>query len=388
MKKLVIITHEPLTRNLKRIFYIEEYRAAGFNVSIWDISAIANKGLKLNDQVEDEAIIIVDNLNQMDSLLNSNDNKNTIYIPQVPYSWKNREIIKLLSDHQAYCIQIEYYANAYTKTTLKEKLLKLLQFERYAELAKIKIEQKAYKIFCSKHNINIPQQNFTSLALDKTATSYINHPDYESYLDILQKQQNTERKPFIVFIDNYFPLHPDLLFHHGLKLGGADKYQQSLRNLFDYLENKYKMPVIIAAHPKAEYSPETFGNREIKKYMTADLVLNSSYVVQHTSNSISYAILANQPLALITTNGYNKVKHLVKDLRKLARITDLKIFNTDKDKYQNFEFRQIQDKVRQDYIETYLHREELDNSRNADILIEAFKDCKIDQFVGTESVSN
>lgn len=378
MKNIVIITHEPLTRNLKRIFYIDEYRSAGFDVAVWDISAITNKGLRLSDQVEDKAIIKVESLSQLNTLLSNNDNKNTLYIPQVPYSWRNREVIKLLSDHQAYCIQIEYYANAYTKTTLKEKLLKLLQFERYAELAKIKFEQKAYKMFCTRHNINIPQKNFTSLALDKTATNYINHPDYESYLDIVEKGLNTTSKPYIVFIDNYFPLHPDLYFHHGLQLDGADKYQQSLKNLFDYLEEKYRIPVIIAAHPKAEYTPETFGNREIKKYMTADLVINSSYVIQHTSNSISYVILANKPLALITTNGYNHVKHLQKLLQKLARLTGINIFNTDNDQYEDFEFRQVEDSIRKEYIETYLHREELGNSRNADILIKAFKNCEID----------
>lgn len=373
MKDIVIITHEPLTKNLKRIFYIDEYRKAGLDVRVWDISRITNKGMILSDQIIDQAITKLDSLGQLDKLLSENDNGNTIYLPQVPYSWHNRKVIKLLSDHKSFCIHIEYYANAYTKTSIAEKLKKYIQFKRYPELVRIKLEQKAYKIYCSKYKINIPQLNFTSSSLDRSATNYINHPDYESYMDVIENKNITSNK-YIVFIDNYFPFHPDLIFHHGLNLDGAEEYQQSLKQLFNHLEKEYKIPVVIAAHPKAEYSDEAFGYRKIVKYKTAELVINSSYVIQHTSNSISFAILANKPIALITTKGYSKVKHLMKDLQKLSRIMKLPIFNIDNtNSTKSFKFQSVEENVRLDYIEKYLHRHELGNSRNADTLIIFFK---------------
>ena len=51
-----------------------------------------------------------------------------------------------------------------------------------------------------------------------------------------------------------------------------------MRRYFDYLEEKYGMPVVIAAHPKSDYSGGEFGNRSIIKYKTDDLVFNARMV--------------------------------------------------------------------------------------------------------------
>lgn len=370
MKTIVIITHEPLTLNLKRIFYIEEYRQAGFEVEVWDISLVINNGLSLSDEVDDDALKKISSVIEFDKYCASKNNSSTIYILQFPLIWKNRSFARILSKYNCYCCNIEYYANAYTKSTTFEKLRKYLHLHRYPKLVRLKIEQYCYKLYCKRYKINIPQQNFTSLSLDKTSTAYINHPDYESYINIADKQ--ISENDFILFIDNYFPLHPDLRLSQKTNPNEAIKYQQSLSSFFDILEKKYHMPVIIAAHPKAIYKFNTFGNRRIIKYRTAELVINATYIIQHTSNSISFAILADKPVALITTDGYNKVRHLSLALRRLARIMKLPLYNINKLNIHDFEFNKVPLSIRKEYIETYLHRDELGNSRNADILIQSY----------------
>ena len=65
--------------------------------------------------------------------------------------------------------------------------------------------------------------------------------------------------------------------------------------------------VVVAAHPKSDYSDNPFENRKIFKYKTIELVKNCKFVIAQSSTSISFAVLYNKPLLFIYDNQLKEV---------------------------------------------------------------------------------
>lgn len=198
----------------------------------------------------------------------------------------------------------------------------------------------------------------------------INHPDYEAFQKSLAIESENNH---IVFLDVFFPLHPDLVFMYRTQKVSAKCYQESLRSFFDKVEAKYNLPVVIAAHPKSNYNGSEFGDRKIVKGNTALLVRKAAIVFLHSSNSVSTVILNDKPFELITNAEYNKVALLRNSQKKLAHTLDKPIYNIDKIDVMDFEVNKLDTQIRNEYIYSYLTSEETKNALNADILITEFK---------------
>ena len=135
-----------------------------------------------------------------------------------------------------------------------------------------------------------------------TRTIWAHALDYDSYLAAGAPLAHSDGT--IVFLDSYLPHHPD---YAGEDLPPLDavRYYASLRRLFDDIEDHLELRVLIAAHPRAEYSDETlFGGRPIIKDRTADLVRKSALVLAHWSTAISHAVLYEKPIVLLTANAF------------------------------------------------------------------------------------
>ncbi len=136
---------------------------------------------------------------------------------------------------------------------------------------------------------------------ERTDMLRVHYFDYDIYLEEMKKDCTIEEDSCI-FIDNYLPFHSDF---QSQSLITSDKYYSLLINLFDYIENRCGVKVIIAAHPRANYEtcPDCFGKRKIIKGRTAELIRKSKFVVLHDSASISFAVLFKKPALFITTKN-------------------------------------------------------------------------------------
>ena len=101
------------------------------------------------------------------------------------------------------------------------------------------------------------------------------------------------------------------------------------------------MPVIIAAHPKSDYAPDTFGGREIIKYKTKDLVCFADKIILQLCNTISWVTLVDKPFIFITTKGYEMYPLRRRRLRMLAQILGMGIFNIDTCNWDNITFTNV-----------------------------------------------
>ena len=129
--------------------------------------------------------------------------------------------------------------------------------------------------------------------------------DYDIFLENPPKKSLDDK--YAVFIDQNLPFNTDPLFTKSATVATASNYFPSLTNFFDQLEKKLRMPIKIAAHPRANFDSisKVFGDRELLQGETASLINNSSLVIAHYSNAVNFAVLYRKPLIFITTDELN-----------------------------------------------------------------------------------
>lgn len=368
MFNVILIDHEPFTKRRKELFFIQNFIDEGFHVQVWDISRYLYKSVHIVDTIEHEDYVTqVIDYNQLCHLLAGTDIRNTVFFVEFFDIWKSRLAQQLLSDYHCFTIRMDLFAN----TTLHESVFR--KFKRLFSPLFLEIVQgklTALFISCYKKLYQVKGVNryLSSSSLVKR-TDKINHPDYENYR--FKKHPPILHGKYIVFCDVFFPFHPDLVYYcNRQNLPDGKKYQETMRHFFDYMEKTYNMPVVIAAHPKADYNGDEFGKRRIIKYQTDNLVLNANMVVLHNSNSVSYSVLANKPIAFITTNEYESVPRLGPELSLLASTLKKHVYNLDKIPFNAINITTVENLERKNYIYTYLTSPEIEDRKNWEIIRE------------------
>ncbi len=125
--------------------------------------------------------------------------------------------------------------------------------------------------------------------------------DYDLYLDN-DRNANMKNKEYAVFLDEFFPFHPDYLMHGIDYSSYATDYYEKLSKFFDYIEKSFEVEVIVSAHPRSYYDklPDCWKNRKVIKTNTINLVKNSQMCLLHASTSINFAVLYHKPAVFIT----------------------------------------------------------------------------------------
>lgn len=366
MNNIVFINHEPFTKRQRELFYIEQFLATGFNIEVWDLSQYVFKGINVVDTLEDESYTVkIDSYNDLCSKMSIIDVRATVFVVECVDCWNTRKIYRLLSDYSCYMVRIDFYANTDLKEKFSDKLSRFLS-PAFLVVLRGKVNSIATRLYKKIYSIKGFDRYLSSSSL-VDRTDKINHPDYENYR--FKEHIPILSYDYIVFCDNYFPYHPDFKYFHKYKKVPSDKeYQSILNHFFSFLEEKYKMPVVIAAHPKAKYQGHEFENRKIIKYQTDNLVINSSMVVLHASNSISYAILSDKPFIFITTNGYSQLCIYQQRLDILASSLRKKVYNVDIANYDDINPKPVDEKVKDFYVYTYLTSMDTLNIRNFDTI--------------------
>ena len=159
---------------------------------------------------------------------------------------------------------------------------------------------------------------------------------------------NLMDKKYILFLDQYEPFHPDneLL---GIKPIDSNEYYMQINNFFDIIEERFGLPVVISAHPKAEkYHEHNFYNgRRVFFGETARLSKSAEFVIAHNSTAISYPVIFKKPILFVYTKEMRKrnfpypmikkMSHLLNcNCLEVSCITSISINVVDADKYDNY----------------------------------------------------
>lgn len=147
--------------------------------------------------------------------------------------------------------------------------------------------------------------------------------DYERFL--FSPKYNYNGKPYCVYLDQYFPFHPDIKTQLGFNFTDADKkkFVDDMNKIFEHIRNKYNMDIIIAAHPRSDYNEkkDMYPNTIIEYGMTSQLIKGASLVVANFSNSIFFAVMAHLPLIIVNSSVIKKVHRLEIGLQGFAELT-------------------------------------------------------------------
>lgn len=151
-----------------------------------------------------------------------------------------------------------------------------------------------------KKSLTIGLKRFPRYIDASTSIVWAHNLDYDL---VLQKHVVLRDVPhkFITFLDQYLPTHPEWTYSNLATPITANEYYPLICAFFDRLERDLGLPVVVAAHPRASYSPELFGNRPIHYGQTAKLVRQSEFVITHSSAAVNFAVLMGKPIMLMTT---------------------------------------------------------------------------------------
>ena len=179
------------------------------------------------------------------------------------------------------------------------------------------------------------------------------HFDYDIYLDLKKKKIKNKLKSYALFLDQYLPMHSgqNYIGNQSRKMN-VKEYYKNLENFFSKFEEKYKIEVVVAAHPRANYEKNKLLNSKRKYYLnkTPELVKNSSIVFTHTSTAMNFAILFDKPIFFLTLDNYRKThdyfrpnflsQHFKTFCFEIDRKFDFpkknKLFNTNKSVYKKY----------------------------------------------------
>lgn len=355
---VILIQSSELSQRWVSYYYMDEL-SQRFHFEYWDCSSFVFPSFKSSTKLAREYVVEIPSvayLTQKLSLLR----KDALIIDDIRQNAENFLIHKTISNYFPYRIYINFFSNTvYSESNIFQKIKSYFTFR--------KIKSKLYRICCN----NLFEYTYY-IACGQNNKYAINHPDYDEYINSIKKGSvSSEYSSNIVYIDNFFPFHPDIKerepYLNTTKV--AKDFFESLNLFFSKLEIFYGSKVVIAAHPTSHFETNPFDGREIIYNRTSELIKNSRVVCMHTSNALSYAILYDKPILLLTNNAYKSAKLEYKRLLNMSSLYKMPITDTNGN---DISPKNVDKTIREKYIKQYLSAGQV-NLRNIDILSTHFE---------------
>lgn len=309
-------------------YCLDELLSLGYNVHIFDASPVLlplAHQLVTAERLCDERFIycLCENKNQVEKVIRENF-EGSIFIPMFNSYYDVKFIYQLFTK---YNIRFGYINNANTELELKDICLRPKVSWKNSKLNPVHMYKAFYNRIFRKMS-NYKKAEFIVLGGIENAQMYIKASecnsqtkvvtihswDYERFLN--SKQYDNDGKPYCVYLDTYLPFHPDLVTETGLDVNETLKSEllQERDKIFEYIENKYGLEIIIAAHPRANYKDkgDIFKGRKIEYGMTAELVKGegAKLVLTDCSNSIFFAVMAKLPVITMNIHSFDKLSYI------------------------------------------------------------------------------
>lgn len=307
--KIVYLVNGPLTSRWQS-YYCLDAVAEHYNIAFWDCSRLVEFPNKVSESLQRPYVvddITFDNLEEHLQQLP----KETIIVPEIAITPENYTVFKIIARYISTSVQLDFWEspmafNITSPTIVKDSHESLWQ--RAKKIATRKVFEwwwkKHFKTFIFSTN---PHAHFA-----------LNYPDVEKYYQLAQGTKFRESR-FVVYVGQYFPFHSDTQRLEGsdvVKL--APSFYRSLNAFFQKVEYELQCEVIIAEHPSAKHQGNPFEGRQIIYYHTAELIRDSIAVCMHFSNSSSFVILYDKPVALLECQAIRETIRFNRHNREFA----------------------------------------------------------------------
>ena len=297
----------------------------GFNVEVWDLTAILYpeffKGYAPLDIFNYDGLRQFNNKSQMYDKLSSLSNTDFV-VSELVYTYETLEVHRALSkSNTEYALS---YPNVPPVPRIRKKLLCLL-LDSIKNLVGLRHSAARKRLFMRLplkwHGVKparliivggdryMEGSHYFKYPIDKdTEALWCHFLDYDIYLK--EKDMPYTEQRTAVFLDEFLPFHSDYYLSPGYypfdkkDSNGRDieRYYSLLNEFFDVVEEKTGLEVVIAAHPRSDYEnrPDYFKGRRCIRGKTAGLIKECKLVLCHCSIALGFAILFHKPVIFMT----------------------------------------------------------------------------------------
>lgn len=334
-QKVIYVAYVRLSNSYARDFCVDCLIARGVNVEYWDVVSLVF-GEDEHSSKQTDYLRTPRTYNEIDAMVRLPENKDALYIMMLTYEIRTAKLYKLLSKHDCRMFSIMWGMMPINSDGKLQKIfLSLLanpaRFVRTVFNKVVLISYRKLKLVKPLDVVFAAGEALATGAHYAAKVVPINIVDYDHYVRVKSDADRTVEGRYAVFLDTYLPYHPDLKIL-GLPPVDPRQYYLMLNKFFNLLEEKYGIKVVIAAHPKSDYSVEPFQGREIYRNMTPELARDADFVISHQSTSLGYAVLNLKPIIFIYTNEmmllYKDTLSL-KEMQGFAQYLNAAIYNID-----------------------------------------------------------
>jgi hypothetical protein len=334
-RKIIYVSYSHLCEKTERDWYINYLRSQNVAVEYWDLLPLLIGEVEESNSKSSDYLRMPRTHEALETLLRVPENRDAYYVMLINYEGRTVKLYRLLSKYNARMLFIawafpgersgRWYQVLHGVFSNPLKLAgKVLNRIKATAYRRFKIVKPFEVFFAAGQTLATSNQYAARIVPTNTA-------DYDNYIRVQSSVVRVVKGRYAVFLDIYLPYQSDREIC-GLQPIDPFNYYQSLNRFFELLEVKYGIKVVVAAHPKADYSLETFHGREIYRGLTPELVKDADFVISHHSASISYAVLNRKPLIIIYTNEMKRLyDHTVvmRLHRSIASYLDVALYNID-----------------------------------------------------------
>ncbi|WP_294597258.1 hypothetical protein [uncultured Rikenella sp.] len=392
IRKVIFLNYLPLSLKIKEDFLLDRLVTGGFVVEYWDLAHIFGFDQISIENRNDPLVRQVSNYKQFREMVWAESRQTTLFLSLMTYEGRVIRLHRTLT--RAGCITGRYGINMIPvpvsnggRQSFFQKLLRITPKKLPHYLRnKLSVYYKKWGIIrpfdlllCSS------RQGFRAIGLGAPIDlAYahkivnINSTDYTICQRIEQQNDRVLANEYILFLDEYLPLHPDFAII-GQPVIDAEEYYRTINSFFRQIEARYGMPVVIAAHPKAiEYKKrDFFDGRTVLFGQTAALVRDCNFVLAHGSTSIGFAVIFNKPVAILLSEAIDRVMPYYRDdFRIKGQTVKAQFLFYDQILPDNIQLT-IDTEAYQQYKYNYLTSPDSEHKNNVDIIIDAFKNFSL-----------
>jgi len=309
LKKVIYICYDPLTARIERDWYMGYLIEKGIAVEYCDCSSIFFPHVEFTDRLDRDYVTKVRDYDHLESLLKREENRDTSYVMLVTYEFRAFKLYRLLTRYNCRLYFIRWAVFPH-KNRIISKLAKV-PVHPFSYAARVL--DKIFIMITKKTGLKKPFEKVFyagAAALPAKGESIKNVPinmcDYDNFILSKNSPNTLAGTEYAVFLDVNLPFHPDLGFVNRGYVNSR-KYFDSINRFFRFVESKYGVEVVIAAHPSSDYQGDLFEGRKVIKHVTFVLVRDAQFVISHHSASINYAILNKKPIVYIYTDEMNRL---------------------------------------------------------------------------------
>ena len=295
---IAYLIYAPYGPRDKRRFGVEALRRKGHLVQVWDFIEYFEKPKgrsSIHVPFIDSNHIKIKTKKEIVSFIKS-CSVPTVVIPFFPYNASSRFIYKSLNENKFIkYVEFDFGRIPLPKHPVMDRIRSLTldqiinwALRKFNFLMKNKTyDPKIYIITSSKGR-----------AIKDEIAMYTHTLDYNVFIDEKESERRLISHDYAVFIDSGESgfSHPDLLMHHMKEFITPENYFREVNEYFYFFESKYRLPIVIAGHPRVNYLAGEYGSRKVIQGETHNLIRHSKIVLAHYSTSLNFAVIHKKPI--------------------------------------------------------------------------------------------